>query len=77
MAVPEAAVDEDAGAETAEDDVGRAGETAYVDTVAEAVGEEETAHQHLGPRVAAVDVAHAAVALLSGHIVGHGGAACG
>ena len=77
VAVPEAAVDEDTGAETAEDDVGGAGEAAHIDTVAEAVGEEETAHQHLGPRVAAVDAAHAAVALLSGHTVGHNGEASG
>lgn len=71
VAVPEAAVDEDAGVETAEDDVGRAGQAAHVDAVAEAVGIEITAYEHLGPCVAAVDVAHAAVALLGGHAVGH------
>lgn len=71
VAMPEAAIDEDAGAESDDGEVGSAGKSFGMDTIAEAVAEEETAHEHFGSRVLRPDSAHTVAALGRGHRVGH------
>ncbi len=75
VAVPEAAVHEDDGAQPGDDDVGTAGEgfvfrAVHGEAVAEPV--EHRAEDELGPRVASADAGHDLRALFRGEDVGHG-----
>ena len=65
VAVPEAAVDEYAGAVLAQDDVGVAGQTRMVEPVAEAAGVQPAADLGLG--VSRTDGRHVLMPLLRGH----------
>ena len=67
VAVPEAAVDEDAGAVLAQDDVGMAGQARVVEPVAEAAGVQPAADGHLGLGVCRTDGRHVLMPLLRGH----------
>ncbi len=67
--MPKAAVDEDAGAESHDGDVGGTWQSLGVDSVAEAMAEQETAHEHLRSGVLRPDSAHAVASLFGGHRV--------
>lgn len=67
VAVPEAAVDEDAGAVLAQDDVGVAGQARMVEPVAESAGVQPAADGHLGLGVSRTDGRHVLMPLLRGH----------
>ena len=67
VAVPEAAVDEDAGAVLAQYDVGVAGQARVVESVAEAAGVQPAAYGHLGLGVCRTDGRHVLMPLLRGH----------
>ena len=67
VAVPEAAVDEDAGAVLAQDDVGMAGQARMVEPVAESAGVQPAADGHLGLGVSRTDGRHVLMPLLRGH----------
>ena len=71
MSVPEATIDEDASVKPDDGKVGSARQRLGMDTVAEAMTEEETAHKHLGSCVLRPDSAHAVTALLGCHLVCH------
>ena len=64
VAVPEAAVDEDAGAVLAQDDVWVAGQTTVVEPVAETAGVQPAAYGHLGLGVCRTDGRHVLMPLL-------------
>ena len=64
VAVPEAAVDEDAGAVLAKDDVGMAGQARVVEPVAEAAGVQPAPDGHLGLGVCRTDGRHVLMPLL-------------
>ena len=64
VAVPEAAVDEDACAVLAQDDVGMAGQTTVVEPVAETAGVQPAAYGHLGLGVCRTDGRHVLMPLL-------------
>ena len=67
VAVPEAAVDEDACAVLAQDDVGMAGQARMVEPVTEASGVQPAADGHLGLGVSRTDGRHVLMPLLRGH----------
>ena len=67
VAVPEAAVDEYAGAVLAQDDVRMAGQTGVVEPVAETAGVQPPADGHLGLGVCRTDGRHVLMPLLRGH----------
>ena len=67
VAVPEAAVDEDAGAVLAQDDVGVAGQARVVEPVPEAAGVQPAPDGHLGLGVSRTDGRHVLMPLLRGH----------
>lgn len=67
VAVPEAAVDEYAGAVLAQDDVGMAGQARMVEPVAEAAGVQPAPDGHLGLSVCRTDGRHVLMPLLRGH----------
>ena len=71
VSVPEAAVDEYYRAVFAQYNVGGAGQTLYVDSVAVAVGVQIAAHQHLGPGVLAAYARHTVVSLFLCHSICH------
>ena len=71
MPMPETAIDEDAGTKADEGQVWSTWQGLGMDAITEAMTEEETAHQHLRPRVLRPDSAHAIAALLGSHSVGH------
>ena len=63
VSVPEAAVDEDAGAVASEHDVGFAGQAGIVQTITETIPPQIAAHQQLGFGVLAVDRRHVCMSL--------------
>ena len=67
VAVPEAAVDEDACAVLAQDDVGMAGQTTVVEPVAETAGVQPAPDSHLGLGVCRMDGRHVLMPLLRRH----------
>ena len=67
VAMPEAAVDEDAGAVLAQDDVGVAGQARVVEPVAETAGVQPVADGHLGLCICRTDGRHVLMPLLRGH----------
>ena len=71
MSMPEASVDEDAGVQTGDDDVGSARKRTSMYAVAKTMAEQEPAHNHLWPSVSRLYLAHAPAALFGGHLVCH------
>ena len=71
MSMPKASVDEDAGVQTGDDDVGSARKRSGMYAVAKTMAEQETAHDHLRPSVSRLYLAHAPAALFGGHLVCH------
>lgn len=69
VSMPKTAVDEDAGAESHDGDVGCAWQSLGMDAVTEAMTEQETAHEHLGSCVLRPDSAHTVAALFGCHLV--------
>ena len=69
--MPEASVDEDAGVQTGDDDVGSARKRTSMYAVAKTMAEQEPAHNHLWPSVSRLYLAHAPAALFGGHLVCH------
>ena len=67
VAVPEAAVDEDAGAVLAQDDVGMAGQARVVEPIAETTGVQPAADGHLGLGISRADGRHVGVTLPGRH----------
>ena len=64
MSVPEASVDEDAGAVFPQHDVGLSGQTGAVDAIAESPAPQPFAHNHFGPCILRPDGRHIIVTLL-------------
>lgn len=69
VSMPKTAIDEDAGTESHDGDVGCAWQSLGMDAVTEATAEQETAHEHLGSCVLRPDSAHAVAALFGCHLV--------
>lgn len=64
MSVPEASVDEDAGAVFAQHDVGLSGQSPAVDAITESIAPQPFAHNHFGPCILRPDGHHVVVPLL-------------
>ena len=71
MPMPEASIDEYAGAKSNDGEVGSAGQGLRMDSVSVTITEQETPHEHLGPSVFRPYLPHAITALLWCHLVSH------